>query len=486
MTATVAPSSFEQRLDNAPLTRTMGLIWLLSAGLIALDGFDFFVIGLAIPFLKRDFGLDAATIGAVATAAVVGSLVGSLTLGPITDRVGRKLMLIVDVVLFVVATTGTALAWNAASLIAFRFLVGVAIGADYPISVAYITENVPARYRGRLVIGAFTFQAVGAMLGALTGVVVLSLFQGLYPDPEPMAVQYAWRWMLGVGVALAVGVAAVRLSVQLESPRYHISRGEYAEASEAASQLLGEAIVITAEQEPPPETEPAILPTLFTPLHRRSTLLASLPWFLQDIATYGIGIFTPAIIAMLAFSTETDFMVREMASAKGAALVDGFLILGFLCAVVLVERLGRIRLQIIGFGGMSVGLLLLAASGLMDPGSGAEVGLVLAGFLVFNLMMNAGPNATTFLLSGEVFPTHLRATGAGFAAAFAKAGAVLGTFVLPVLAKAWGIPPLLVGLAAVCGLAAALTYRFRIETTGQSLEAVQDWERSLSLTPPGG
>jgi len=486
MTATVAPSSFEQRLDNAPLTRTMGLIWLLSAGLIALDGFDFFVIGLAIPFLKRDFGLDAATIGAVATAAVVGSLVGSLTLGPITDRVGRKLMLIVDVVLFVVATTGTALAWNAASLIAFRFLVGVAIGADYPISVAYITENVPARYRGRLVIGAFTFQAVGAMLGALTGVVVLSLFQGLYPDPEPMAVQYAWRWMLGVGVALAVGVAAVRLSVQLESPRYHISRGEYAEASEAASQLLGEAIVITAEQDPPPETEPAILPTLFTPLHRRSTLLASLPWFLQDIATYGIGIFTPAIIAMLAFSTETDFMVREMASAKGAALVDGFLILGFLCAVVLVERLGRIRLQIIGFGGMSVGLLLLAASGLMDPGSGAEVGLVLAGFLVFNLMMNAGPNATTFLLSGEVFPTHLRATGAGFAAAFAKAGAVLGTFVLPVLAKAWGIPPLLVGLAAVCGLAAALTYRFRIETTGQSLEAVQDWERSLSLTPPGG
>jgi MFS family permease len=98
--------------------------------------------------------------------------------------------------------------------------------------------------------------------------------------------------------------------------------------------------------------------------------------------------------------------------------------------------------------------------------------------------MNAGPNATTFLLSGEVFPTHLRATGAGFAASFAKAGAVLGTFVLPVLAKAWGLPPLLVGLAAICGLAALLTHRFRIETTGQSLEAVQDWERSqVSFQP---
>jgi MFS family permease len=484
MTTTASPASFEQRLDEASLTRAMGLLWVLSAGLIALDGFDFFVIGVAIPFLQRDFGLDATTLGAVATAAVVGSLVGSLTLGPITDRVGRKPMLIVDVVLFVVATTGTALAWNVASLIAFRFLVGVAIGADYPISVAYITENVPARYRGRLVIGAFTFQAVGAMLGALTGVVVLQLFQVLYPNPEPLAVQYAWRWMLGVGVGLAIVVAAVRLSVQLESPRYYISRGDYTEASAAASQLLGEAIVITAEQEPPPETESPTLATLFTPLHRRSTLLAALPWFLQDIATYGIGIFTPAIIAMLAFSTETNFMVREMNAAKGAALVDVFLIIGFLCAVALVERLGRIRLQIIGFGGMAVGLLLLAASGLVSPGLGAETGLVLAGFLVFNLMMNAGPNATTFLLSGEVFPTHLRATGAGFAAAFAKAGAVLGTFVLPIVAKSWGIPPLLVGLAVICGLAAVLTYRFRIETTGQSLEAVQDWERSLSLTPP--
>ncbi|WP_156119844.1 MFS transporter [Leptolyngbya sp. KIOST-1] len=484
--ATVAPSSFEQRLDNAPLTRAMGLLWLLSAGLIALDGFDFFVIGVALPFLKRDFGLDAVTVGAVATAAVVGSLVGSLTLGPITDRVGRKPMLIVDVVLFVVATAGTALAWNAASLIAFRFLVGVAIGADYPISVAYITENVPARWRGRLVIGAFTFQAVGAMVGALTGVVVIHLFQVLYADPEPLAVQYAWRWMLGVGVALAVVVAAVRLAVQLESPRYYISRGEYAEASAAASQLLGEPVVITAEHEPPPETEPASLATLFTPLHRRSTLLASLPWFLQDIATYGIGIFTPTIIALLALATETDFMAREMASAQGAAVVDVFLIVGFLCAVALVERLGRIRLQIIGFGGMAVGLLLLAASGLVTSGSGAEIGLVLAGFLVFNLLMNAGPNATTFLLSGEVFPTRLRATGAGFAAAFAKAGAVLGTFVLPVLGKSWGLPPLLAGLAVVCGLAAVLTYRFRIETTGQSLEAVQDWERSLSFTPPGG
>lgn len=464
---------FEQRLDESPLTRTMWLLWLLSAGLIGLDGFDFFIIGVALPFLQRDFGLDATAIGAVATAAVAGSLVGSLTLGPITDRVGRQLMLIVDVAIFVLATAGTALAWNAASLIAFRFLVGVGIGADYPISVSYITENVPARFRGRMVIGAFTFQAVGALLGALTGLVVIHLFRVVYPDTDQMAIQYAWRWMLGVGVLLAVGVALVRLSFSLESPRYSITRGDYGEASAAATQLLETPIVITAAMEPPQSLERPTYGVLFNALHRRSTILASVPWFLQDIATYGVGIFTPAIIGLLAFAGETDFMAREMGAAQGSAVVDVFLILGFIGAILLVEKLGRIRLQVIGFMGMAVGLSLLAVSGMLPAGSQGEMVLVLIGFLVFNVMMNSGPNATTFLMSGEVFPTAIRATGAGFAAAFAKAGAVLGTFGLPILQKTWGVPPLLMTLAVCCVLAAVITVLFRIETTGQSLERVQ-------------
>jgi MFS family permease len=181
-------------------------------------------------------------------------------------------------------------------------------------------------------------------------------------------------------------------------------------------------------------------------------------------------------------------MVREMGSARGSAIVDIFLILGFITAILLVERLGRMRLQIIGFLGMAVGLGVLAASGLWPPGSQGEIVLVLMGFLIFNLMMNAGPNATTFLLSGEVFPTAIRATGAGFAAAFAKAGAVVGTFVLPILETAWGVPPLLIALSFCCVLAAVITFAFRIETTGQSLEDVQTFEpeTALSLPKTGG
>jgi len=159
-----------------------------------------------------------------------------------------------------------------------------------------------------------------------------------------------------------------------------------------------------------------------------------------------------------------------MGSARGAALVDLFLILGFLCAIVLVEKLGRIRLQVTGFLGMAVGLGILASSGMLPSGSRGEILLVRFGFLVFNFLMNAGPNSTTFLLSGEVFPTSIRATGAGLAAATAKAGAIVGTFVLPILQNSLGVFPLLIGLSAGCVLAAAVTVLFRIKTTGQSVE----------------
>jgi MFS family permease len=471
-TATAKPQSFEQRLDQSPITRVMWLLWALSAGLIALDGFDFFIIGVALPFLQRDFNLGSAATGAIAVAAIAGSLIGALTLGPITDKVGRQWMLVVDIAIFVIATAGTALAWNPASLIFFRFLVGVGIGADYPISVAYITENVPSRWRGRMVIGAFTFQAFGALLGAVTGLVVIALFQIFYPDNTTVAVQYAWRWMLGVGLGLAIAVGLLRISFLLESPLYYIAKGDYAAASEAATTLLATPVEVTPSTDPPNQDPDLPYRALFSDRYRRRTALASIPWFLQDIATYGIGIFTPTILAALAFSGQTDFIDQAKASTTGSAIVDLFLIVGFLIAVALVERAGRIRLQIIGFGGMAVGLLILAASNLLSVSNNLQLGLVFAGFFVFNLMMNAGPNSTTFLLSGEVFPTSIRASGAGFAAAIAKAGAVLGVFALPLLEAALGVPVLLLLLSMICLIAAGVTYLLRVETAGQLSEAV--------------
>jgi Sugar (and other) transporter len=177
-------------------------------------------------------------------------------------------------------------------------------------------------------------------------------------------------------------------------------------------------------------------------------------------------------VAALAYSGETDLIVKEMNAAKGSAFVDLFLIVGFWVAIALVDRFGRIPLQIIGFLGMAVGLWILSASGAHTVAGEPSLVLLFGGFALFNLMMNAGPNSTTFLLSGEVFPTSIRSSGAGFAAALAKAGAVFGTFVLPIWQHSVGVSQLLRGLALICVIAAIITHLFRIETRGRSLEDV--------------
>ncbi|MGD9883170.1 MAG: MFS transporter [Reyranella sp.] len=201
-----------------------------------------------------------------------------------------------------------------------------------------------------------------------------------------------------------------------------------------------------------------------------------MPWFLQDLGTYGIGLFTPTILARTAGHETTAghgigaTIALDASAARGAAVIDALLIIGVLAAVVMADRFGRIRLQVLGFLGCAVGLALAAASPYADEP--VRTILLFTGFMVFNFMTNVGPNAQTYLLAGEVFPTRIRGKGAGFAASFAKIGAVLTAFVFPVLLSAAGTGPLLALLVATSLLGAWVTWRYRIETTGMNLEEI--------------
>jgi MFS family permease len=451
-TVAAAHKSFEQHLDDTPFTRTQRKVWILSAMGVLLDGFDFFIIGVALPLIAHQFQLTPAVKGLVAVAAVAGAFFGALVFGPVADRFGRKGMFLVDIILFVVFSAASAAAWNAVSLIVFRFVLGIGIGADYPIGVSYIAECVPTRLRGRLIVGAFAFQALGSLMGVLVGLVILKA----YPSLE------AWRVMLAFGVLPAIAVVLMREGLP-ESVRWHLARGNYEKASRAASALLEIPITLNALNSPAVE-HPASFGTLFKKRYLRRTIFASVPWFLQDISTYGIGIFTPTILGAMALGGGVSFVAKDIGATEGAAVVDLLLLVGFMLAIVLVHYVSRITLQIVGFLGMALGLLMAGASSLFPAGSDSQMGMIVGGFMVFNCLMNMGPNATTYLLSGETFPTSIRATGAGFAASMAKLGAVLGTFFFPVLKHDIGITPLLVSLAVASALAAAVTYGFRVDT----------------------
>src|SRR5580692_890030 len=215
---------------------------------------------------------------------------------------------------------------------------------------------------------------------------------------------------------------------------------------------------------------------LFNKANIRATVLASVPWFLQDLGTYGIGIFTPTILAAsIGHKTAhvrnlADLITNDELAAKGAALIDLLLIVGIVCAVLLVNKIGSIRLQVWGFIGCAAGLFTAAASGFTTGGT--HILLIFVGFMLFNFMTNLGPNAQTYLLAGEVFPTRVRGMGAGFAAAFAKIGAVMTAFLFPILLADIGTQTLLYILVGTSLLGAAVTRAFQIETAGINLETV--------------
>ncbi|MFE7775005.1 MFS transporter [Streptomyces sp. NPDC057445] len=469
-------------LDNAPITRLHMRFWLLAGLGILLDGFDFFIIGVANPLITKEFGGSSAQQGLLSAAAIVGAALGAALLGPLGDRIGRSRIFRVDLWLFVVFSVLCACAWDIWSLIVFRLLLGVAVGLDYPIAASYLAEILPARNRGRWLVGAFSLQAVGILLGATVGVVTLLLL----PDLD------SWRIMLGFGALPALLIIRLRRNMP-ESPRWLAGNGHEREACEIGQVMTGLRVHVSESdrerREPPPEGLKAFVqPQLFSRRLLRRTVFAAVPWFLMDIATYGVGIFTPTLLAGLALKgPNATFISDDIASTEGTAVLDVFLVIGFALAIVLVDRVGRVPLQLTGFAVMTGALCLLAAVGQLHGGAEAHLALVFTGFALFNTFMNMGPNATTFALPAEVFPSEVRAAGHGFAAGCGKLGAALGTFLFPVLLADVGESALLYGIAATTALAFLVTLAFRIEPAGRSLEELSGEEAAAvapRVTPP--
>jgi MFS family permease len=461
------------RLKTAPMTGMQWRIWSLAAAGKFFEGFVVFLGGVALPLIARQFQIAPAQKGIVSAASLAGILVGAMLLGGLSDFFGRKRMFIAEMIIFVGFLALLIVSSSFLSLAICLFGVGLALGCDYPTAHMVISENIPSANRGRLVLGAFGFQALGALAATGVGSVVLIM------DPTLSA----WRWMYATAMVPALAITVARFFV-VESANWLSVRGAHEKAEKSVIRLL------RREPQYPTNIQLARAPAgghgearsnqsfwaLFNRRNLRATIFASVPWFIQDLSTYGIGIFTPVILAAAIgggpdhVRSLSDLITSDILASKGAALIDVLLLVGIAFAVALADRLGRIKLQIFGFIGCAAGLLLASFS--VDVGGEAKIVLIFAGFMLFDFMTNLGPNAQTYLLAGEVFPTEVRGMGAGFAAAFAKIGAVATAFLFPILLVAIGTRALLYGLVVASLLGAWVTWQYRIETTGVNLDNI--------------
>jgi MFS transporter, putative metabolite transport protein len=441
-------------MDTPELAKLRRKITLLSGAGTFLDGFDLVIIAVALPVLLDYFpGIGVGQIALITASAIFGALIGATWGGRLTDKYGRKAMYLIDLICFVVFAIGAALSWDVWSLIVFRFLLGIGVGADYPISATLVAEFSSSKGRGAHSgsLGAMWF--VGALAAYVTGILL-----------EPLGPE-SWRYMFLVGAVFAIIVLIARRSLP-ESPRWLASVGREEDAQKIMRQLTGHDVEIpsgTIKRQP--------ISALFNEKYLRTTIFVTGFWTCYAIAYYGITIYTPSILDE--FNKDGSRFIAYLGSGVVALLG----LIGAIIGLNLTDRWGRRPLIITSFSGLALALLILT----FTPSPG--LGLLVALFSMAVLFANMGGGILNFVYPTELYPTGIRATGMGFATSVSRIGSILGVLVFPAMIEAWGQQVALGFFFAVAMVALILCVMLAPETKGRSLEELAkegDYEGELA------
>jgi MFS transporter, PHS family, inorganic phosphate transporter len=455
-----------QILDDAPLSRFHRRAVLISGMGFFTDAYDLFVIGTVAAILKLQWNLSTTQTSWVTGAAILGAFVGAFVFGRVADVLGRKNVYISVAVIMVIGALASAFAPNLVFLIVARFVLGLGIGGDYPVSAVMMSEFSNRRDRGRLVSLVFSMQAVGLIVGPLVGLVLLT---------SGMSSGLTWRIMLGLGAVPAAAVIYFR-SKMPESPRFQSRVKGNAQRAATDLQRFAGGVVQSSSTASTDSRLMGLREFLVNPKMIALMFGTAGSWFLFDYAYYGNTLSLPSILSEV--SPNATLVTKLMLTL---ALFVIFAVPGYLLAVWKMDKIGHRRLQFIGFAVMALCFLLLATF----PALTIHVIPFVAIFGLSYFFTEFGPNTTTFVLPSEVFPVNMRTTGHGFAAGIGKLGAFAGVFLVPELETHIGLRGLLLvaGIAAVLGF--ALT-RILPEPSGRTLEEISGEDDAGVTVPSSG
>ena len=401
-----------------------------------LFGFDTAVISGATDALRQHFALGSQGLGLTVASALMGTILGSLAVSAPLERHGRRPVLLVLAVLYVVSALGCGLAWNWPSLVAFRLLGGLAIGGSSVAAPMYIAEISPAALRGRLV----ALSQLNIVIGILAAYLSNSIVEFVLGGPQTAA----WRMMLALPAVPAAAFYVLTLAIP-ESPRWLLARGR-AEAAEIAASLASET---TAASEP-----------FLTRKYRTPILLALM------VATFNQ---VSGINALIYYTADIFAMAGAgRASALWQSVIIGVTNLVFtLLAMTVIDRVGRRRLLLVGSLGLAA--CLFAAAWAFERKVGSVLLVSLIGYIAFFAFSQG---AVIWVYLAEIFPNRVRARGQALGSFTHWFWAAAVSWSFPIVAEASG------GLAfAVFGVMMVLQFvlvlLFLPETKGVSLEEIQ-------------
>jgi len=398
----------EEVLRRRGLTRFHRKAVLVTGTAWTFVAMEILLVGFLAPVFAGLWHLNGVMLGLVNSAALAGSLVGSLVLGRTSDRIGRRTIFQFSILWYAVFTACTALSWGPWSVMTFRFLAGLGLGGMLVVDPSLLTEYLPPQWRGRLLVMLDLFWPLGLLLA--TGLSYVFLVQ--------VGGAWSWRWLFLAASFPAFLAFVARLSLP-ESPFYLARKGRAEDAADVLEEITGERV--GAEAVAPPEESRSSVKELLAPGLRRTSAVMIAVWIALNISYYGLFLWLP-------------FVLQEQKSFQ----IDVYLLLalsavsqfpGYGAAIWLVERIGR-KPTLVTFlllGGVSAYAFAVA-----DSATVYVVALFFVGF--FNL----GAWGAVYPYTAELFPTRIRSTAFGMVEGVGKGAAIAGPYIFGNLKDATG------------------------------------------------
>lgn len=434
------------RLDRLPVTPRHRRLLLGSGIGWALDAMDVGLISFIMAALAVHWNLSTTQTSWLGSIGFVGMALGATFGGLLADRIGRRQVFALTLLVYGLATGASALAGSLAVLIILRFVVGLGLGAELPVASTLVSEFAPRKIRGRMVVLLEAFWALGWLAAAIIGAFVVS------------ASENGWRWALALGCVPTLYAIYVRMGLP-ESVRFLEKKGRHEEAEQVVTDFEAEvdpAELAAIDEGEHQEAAPEFFTgehSIWSPLLRRRTAALWAIWFCVNLSYYGAFIWIPSLLVEQGFTLVKSFtftLIITLAQLPGYAV-----------AAWLIEKWGR-RLT------LATLLLGSAAAAALYGTADTETMIILAGCLLS--FFNLGAWGALYAIGPELYPTAVRGAGTGAAAGFGRIASIIAPLIVPPVLL-FGGTMLLFGLFALSFLIAALAAFTLPEQRGKVLEA---------------
>ncbi|KAL5778407.1 hypothetical protein ACOSP7_011333 [Xanthoceras sorbifolium] len=461
------------------------------------DAYDLFCIPPLMRIIGRvyyeDDNVPNSVVSVMIVIALLGTVIGQLVFGRLGDLIGRRHVYGLALMLMVLSSFGcgfsicTTKKCVLGSLGFYRFLLGVGIGGDYPLSATIMSEFANRRTRGAFIAAVFSMQGFGILASSTVTMVVCKIFERssatASADHTPPEADIAWRLILMLGCIPAALTCYWRMMMP-ETARYTaLVERNVVQAAKDMEKVLDVSMSQIAEEFPLPPNPPeySLLSRQFFRRHGRDLLSCSATWFLVDVVFYSSN-----LLQSLIYHSYIDHPGTKKMNAYDEAFQVARLqavvaicstIPGYLVTVYYIDRIGRVRIQLLGFFFMSLVYFAIGIPYKFYWDGNTNFGFIFLYCLTF-FFANFGPNTTTFIVPAELFPARFRSTCHGISGAVGKVGAIIGSvgFLWASLDEESGRPRpngmtvALMILGGVCVVGVVVTYFFTFETMGRSLE----------------